>query len=97
MEWEGCSRRAVSRRAARHQQGAHITLGSEGGSGMPPRLSFLHCPPSCACWVVPCRPQGHAGAGGSCHPGDRSTSPAESSLCCSHFSMVPLCSLLEAS
>ena len=86
------------RRDTGRERGSPRTPGSEGGLRVaPPRLPFPHCPPSRARWVVPCHPQGCTGAGGSWHPGDRSRSPAESSLCCSHFSMVPLCSLLEAS
>lgn len=42
-------------------------------------------------------PGGRTGEGDAWHPGDRSVSPAESSLRRSRFSMGLLCSLLEAS
>lgn len=65
---------------------------------LPWALSLHHPPWPCCCthWGVPTDAWGCAGAGDSWHPRDRSVSPADSSLCCSRFSMVLLCSLLEA-
>lgn len=63
-------------------------------------LPCIACPPWSGCRihrVVRAGAWGRAGAGDSWHPRDGSVSPAESSLRCSRFSMVLLCSLLEAS
>lgn len=69
----------------------------QAGAAPPAVLPRAACPARPCRWVVPNDPWGRMGAGDSWHPRDGSVSPAESSLCCSHFSMVLLCSLLEAS